>query len=101
MSKIMVFIYDSLVRIENAFFRFYAVLASIFGSQGFAFGTVLGQNVSKMDLETVFGKRSSVNTCCNRFGDHYCLQNEFFVARPPFWHLNRTRGLIFAPRVSF
>ena len=40
MPKIMVFIYESLVRIENALFRFYPVLASIFKSQGFDVGTV-------------------------------------------------------------
>ena len=47
----MVFIYESLVRIENALFRFYPVLASIFGPQGLDVRTVLGEHVAKLTMK--------------------------------------------------
>ena len=58
-------------QIENALFRFYPVLASIFGPQGLDFGTALGENTTKMDHETGFENLSCFDTCFNRFWDHF------------------------------
>ena len=78
----MVFIYESLVRIENALFRFYPVLASIFGPQGLNFGTALGENTTKMDHETGFENLSCFDTCFHRFLDHFRLQNGLVFRSP-------------------
>ena len=67
MSKIMVFIYKSLVRIENALFRFYPVLASMLGFHGHVFCTVWEQIVSKIDPETMFEKQTLFNAFVDRF----------------------------------
>jgi hypothetical protein len=83
-SKIMVFIYESSVRIENALFRFYPVLASIFGPQGLDSGTVLGENAQKWTM------KPGSKTChvfIHVFFDFRSIfasiLDSFFVARAP------------------
>ena len=78
----MLFIYESLVGIENALFRFYPVLASIFGPQGLDFGTDLGENTTKIDHETGFENLSCFDTCFRRFLTIFDPKmGGFFVAR--------------------